>query len=151
MKLDNKQYIFLLLNLSLAILYCFQSPIKQLKHKDKIHIQSNQLQSWILLGKSTIEASDNGNVTIKMLSSKKIKSLRFSVTKGGLNIQKCEAWMIDGSKKTIELRNELIEGEESRVIEISNNPMGVEKISITYDTRNRKAAFTQLELWGKME
>jgi hypothetical protein len=59
--------------------------------------------------------------------------------------------MIDGSKKTIELRNELIEGEESRVIEISNNPMGVEKISITYDTRNRKAAFTQLELWGKME
>jgi hypothetical protein len=37
------------------------------------------------------------------------------------------------------------------VIEISNDPMEIEKISITYDSRNHKAVFTQLELWGKME
>ncbi len=146
-----KQFFFILFNTSMTFLCCLQLPLKQLKHNEALQIHNNNLQSWIFLGKSPLEQSDNGNVTIKMSSSKKIKSLRFSVIKGGLNIRKCEAWMIDGSKKTIELRNELTEGEESRVIEISNNPMEIEKISITYDSRNHKAVFTQLELWGKME
>lgn len=144
-----KQFFFLLLNLSMTLLYCFLTPTKQLKTYNALDIYSTPLQSWILLGKSTIEPSDNGNVTIKIITPKKIKSLRFSVTKGGMNIRKCEAWLNDGNKKTIELRNDLTEGEESRVIEISNNPMEIEKISITYDTRNHKAVFTQLELWGK--
>lgn len=144
--------------LTLLFLHCFFGIVFSLMYPNTTTLTINESNnnilkndSWTLLGKSTIEPSDNGITSIKILTAKKIKSLRFMVKKGGLNIRRCEAWLNDSNKKIIELRNDIATGEESRIIEISNNPMELEKILITYDTRNHEAVPTQLELWGKNE
>ena len=106
---------------------------------------------WVLIGKSIIEPADNANTVIKVTNSQKIKTIRVIVTKGGLNLKKCEIWLVDGTKKTIELRNDISVGEESRAIEIGNNPVFIDKIVLNYDTRNYTNSRSEIELWGKSE
>jgi hypothetical protein len=106
---------------------------------------------WVIIGKSIIEPADNANTVIKVTNSQKIKTIRVIVTKGGLNLKKCEIWLVDGTKKTIELRNDISVGEESREIEIGNNPVFIDRIVLNYDTRNHTNSRSEIELWGKSE
>jgi hypothetical protein len=97
------------------------------------------------------EPTENATAVLKIVNPQKIKKIRINVTKGGINLKKCEVWLIDGSKKTIELRNDLSEGEESREMEIGSYPIIIDKIVINYDTRNHDINRSELELWGKSE
>ena len=106
---------------------------------------------WVIIGKAIIEPADNANTVIKVTNSQKIKTIRVIVTKGGLNLKKCEIWLVDGTKKTIELRNDISVGEESREIEIGNNPVFIDRIVLNYDTRNHTNSRSEIELWGKSE
>jgi hypothetical protein len=115
------------------------------------HITQKKHEPWIVIGKSSIEPADNANAIIKLSNAQKIKTIRVIVTKGGLNLKKCEIWLVDGTKKTIELRNDISVGEESRAIEIGNNPVFVDKIVLNYDTRNYANSRSEIELWGKSE
>jgi hypothetical protein len=115
------------------------------------HITQKKHEPWIVIGKSSIEPADNANAIIKLSNAQKIKTIRVIVTKGGLNLKKCEVWMFDGTKKTIELRNDISVGEESRDIQIGNSPVSADKIILSYDTRSHANSRSEIELWGKSE
>jgi hypothetical protein len=66
-----------------------------------------------------------------------------------VNLHRCEIWFNDGNKKSIELRNDVSAGNESREINLTDNNKQVNKVIFWYDTRSYGNQLSSVELWGK--
>ena len=104
--------------------------------------------SWGKMGQGTIEPTDKGVSTLNASAGKPVHSIKFKVLTGGVNIHKCEIWFSDGTRKEIELRNDVPAGSESREIHLNDTLRHVSKIVLWYDTRNYDKR-ADVELWGK--
>jgi hypothetical protein len=128
--------------LSLALV-SFRSPARYgTSRSEKIQT------SWGKMGQSTVEPTDKGVSTLNASAGKPVHAIKIKVLTGGVNLHKCEVWFNDGSRKEIELRNDVPAGSESREINLNDTLRHVSKIVLWYDTRNYKQR-ADLELWGK--
>jgi hypothetical protein len=105
--------------------------------------------SWGKVGESIIEPTDNGVSTVTAVAGKPLKAIKIKVLRGGVNLHRCEIWFNNGSKKSIELRNDVSAGNESREINLTDNNEQVSKVVFWYDTRNYGNQKASVELWGK--
>ena len=111
--------------------------------------RTERLQTtWGKMGQGSVEPTDNGVSTVNAQASKPVHAIKIKVLKGGVNIHRCEVWFSDGSKKAIELRNDVPAGSESREISLTDESKQVSKIVFWYDTRNYGQR-AEVELWGK--
>jgi hypothetical protein len=104
--------------------------------------------SWGKMGQGTIEPTDKGVSTLNAAAGKPVHSIKIKVLTGGVNIHKCEIWFADGTRKEVELRNDVPPGSESREINLNDTLQHVSKIIFWYDTRNYDKR-ANVELWGK--
>ena len=105
--------------------------------------------SWDKIGESTVEPTDNGMSTVTAVAGKPLKAIKIKVLRGGVNLHRCEIWFNNGSKKSVELRNDVAAGNESREINLTDNNEQVSKVIFWYDTRNYGNQRSSVELWGK--
>ena len=105
--------------------------------------------SWDKIGESTVEPTDNGVSTVTAVAGKPLKAIKIKVLRGGVNLHRCEIWFNNGSKKSVELRNDVAAGNESREINLTDNNEQVSKVIFWYDTRNYGNQKSAVELWGK--
>lgn len=105
--------------------------------------------SWGKVGESTVEPTAAGMTTVNTEAGLPLKAIKIKVLKGGVNLHRCEIWFNNGSKKLIELRNEVSAGHESREINLTDNNEPVSKVVFWYDTRNYGNQSAAVELWGK--
>jgi hypothetical protein len=108
----------------------------------------NMQTSWGKMGQGTIEPTDKGVSTVKATGGKPVHAIKIKVLTGGVNIHKCEIWFSDGTRKEVELRNDVPAGSESREINLNDTLRHVSKIVFWYDTRNYDKR-ANVELWGK--
>ena len=80
-----------------------------------------------------------------ILTAIKIKS-----RKGGINIQRCVFYFANGDKKSIELRNDIPAGGESRVINLPGNKQSITKFIYWYGIPQSGDQKADLEIWGKI-
>jgi hypothetical protein len=139
-----KKYGLLLIGAGLLTigLVSFKSP-------DKTKISSSFQVSWDKIGESTVEPTDNGVSTVTAVAGKPLKAIKIKVLRGGVNLHRCEIWFNNGSKKSVELRNDVSAGNESREINLTDNNEQVSKVIFWYDTRNYGNQKSAVELWGK--
>ena len=109
---------------------------------------SNQV-SWGKVGESTVEPTASGMTTVNAVAGLPLKAIKIKVLKGGVNLHRCEIWFNDGTKKSIELRNDVSAGNESREINLTDNNEQVKKVIFWYDTRSYGNQLSSVELWGK--
>lgn len=109
---------------------------------------SNQV-SWGKVGESTVEPTASGMTTVNAVAGLPLKAIKIKVLKGGVNLHRCEIWFNDGTKKSVELRNDVPAGNESREISLTDNNEQVSKVIFWYDTRNYGNQRASVELWGK--
>ena len=109
---------------------------------------SNQV-SWGKVGESTVEPTASGMTTVTAVAGLPLKAIKIKVLKGGVNLHRCEIWFNDGTRKSIELRNDVPAGNESREINLTDNNEQVSKVVFWYDTRNYGNQRASVELWGK--
>lgn len=100
------------------------------------------------MGQSTIEPTDKGITTVTAVGGKPVYAIKLKVISGGVNLHKCEIWFSDGTRKEVELRNDVPAGSESREISLNDTLRQVSKIVFWYDTRTYKQR-AEVELWGK--
>jgi len=106
-------------------------------------------QSWGKLGERSIEATDNGMTTVDAANGSTVKAIKIKVKKGGINLHRCEIWFQNGTKKSVDLRNDVPAGSESREIDLADKNNSVSKVVFWYDTRNYGKQNAEVELWGK--
>jgi hypothetical protein len=141
----KKYGIMVLGSVALAVaLVSFRAPARARTEKTAM-IQT----SWGKIGQGTAQPTNNGVSTVNASNAKPVHSIKLKVISGGVNIHRCEVWFSDGSKKEIEMRNDVPAGAESREISFSDKMRGVTKIVIWYDTRNYGNQKAEMELWGK--
>jgi hypothetical protein len=104
--------------------------------------------TWGKLGQGSVEPTDNGMTTVNAQAGKAVHAIKIKVLRGGVNLHRCEVWFSDGSKKSIELRNDVPAGSESREISLNEGSKQVSKIVFWYDTRSYGQR-ADVELWGK--
>lgn len=131
--------ILILLSLSVTLIG-FQTKQTLTTHAD----------SWEKLGETKInqtEANDEFNFPPNgpVLSAIKIKS-----KKGGINLLRCVIYFSNGEKKSIELRNDIQPGGESRVINLSGNHSPISKFAFWYGSPQSGDQKAELEIWGKI-
>jgi hypothetical protein len=80
-----------------------------------------------------------------VLTAIKIKSKR-----GGINLQRCVIYFANGDKKSIELRNDIPPGGESRVINLQGNKQPITKFIYWYGIPQSGDQKADLEIWGKI-
>lgn len=107
-------------------------------------------QSWDKLGERSVEATDNGMTSVDATNSSAVKAIKIRVKKGGINLHRCEIWFQNGTKKSVDLRNDVPAGSESREIDITDKNNSVDKVVFWYDTRNYGKQNAEVELWGKI-
>ena len=115
------------------------------------HPVNSQLtqHSWGKLGERSVEATDNGMTSVDAANSPSVKAIKLKVMKGGINLHRCEVWFKNGTKKSVDLRNDVPAGSESREIDLSDKNNSVSKVVFWYDTRNYGKQNAEVELWGK--
>jgi hypothetical protein len=104
--------------------------------------------TWGKMGQGSVAPTENGVHTVNAQAGKPVHAIKIKVLKGGVNLHRCEVWFNDGSKKMVELRNDVPAGSESREISLNEGSKQVSKIVFWYDTRNYGQR-ADVELWGK--
>lgn len=104
--------------------------------------------TWDKIGQGSVQANDKGMGTVNALPGRPVQSLKIKVLSGGVNIHRCEIWFSDGTRKEVEMRNDVPAGSESREINVSDTLRQISKLVFWYDTRNYNKR-SDLELWGK--
>jgi pyruvate formate-lyase activating enzyme-like uncharacterized protein len=121
-----------------------------LRPADKYFVNNQYSQpSWGKLGERSVEATDNGMTSVDASNGSSVKAIKIKVKKGGINLHRCEVWFKNGTKKSIDLRNDVPAGSESREIDLSDKNNSVSKVVFWYDTRNYGKQNAEVELWGK--
>ena len=143
----KKPVTFFIPLISILILLIFSFALTSFQSKQPMHVPSD---NWEKLGETKIsqtEANDefsfppNGPI----LSAIKIKS-----KKGGINLLRCVIYFANGEKKSIELRNDIQPGGESRIINLSGNQTPITKFAFWYGSPQSGDQKAELEIWGKI-
>ena len=140
----KKYGIWLLGAVALSVaLVSFKSPARGRTDKTE-NIQT----TWDKIGQGSVQPNENGIGTVSATPGKPVHSIKIKVISGGMNIHKCEIWFSDGTRKEVEMRNDVPAGSESREINLNDTLRQVSKVVFWYDTRNYNKR-ADVELWGK--
>jgi hypothetical protein len=143
----KKSVTFFIPLISILILLSLSLTLIGFQPKQSLTAQSD---SWEKLGETKInqtEASDEFNFppNSPVLSAIKIKS-----KKGGINLLRCVVYFSNGDKKSIELRNDIQPGGESRIINLTGNQSRISKFVFWYGSPQSGDQKAELEFWGKI-
>jgi hypothetical protein len=126
-----------------ACFVSFKSPSQGSKNRTE-----KTQTTWDKIGQGSVQPNDKGVGTVNASPGRPVHSLKIKVTSGGVNIHKCEIWFSDGTRKEVEMRNDVPAGSESREINLGEYLKLISKVVFWYDTRNYNKR-ADLELWGK--
>jgi hypothetical protein len=104
--------------------------------------------TWGKIGQGSVQPNQNGVGTVSAVPGKPVRSIKIKVITGGVNIHKCEIWFSDGTRKEVEMRNDVPAGSESREISVGESLKHISKVVLWYDTRSYNKS-ADVELWGK--
>jgi hypothetical protein len=123
------------------------STVVLIEARDFLPGHAQAAENWEKIGEQKINIqADTDEVTLSgghPLLAFKVKS-----RKGGINLHRCTIVFRDGSKKTVELRNDIPPGGESRTIPLMGQQSEVVKIIFWFDTKQYGQP-VELEIWGK--
>lgn len=78
-----------------------------------------------------------------------LTAIKVRSRKGSINLQRCVLHFSNGDKKTIELRNDIPAGGESRTINLPGNKHSMVKFVFWYGASQSGAEKAEIEIWGR--
>jgi hypothetical protein len=126
--------------LSIAVAFLGFRPINPAKF---------QSENWEKLGETKVNQSE-ANYEFSFPSNGPIlTAIKIKSKKGGINLQRCVIHFANGEKKSIELRNDIHPGGESRVINLPGNQSVITRFLFWYGIPQSGDQKAELEIWGK--
>jgi len=140
------------LNLVLAFLFLVMSNVAiNAQNRNNNHNNNhnnNNAGSWRILG--TMQATHNGDHDAMEIKGPhdSYRKLKIKVRNSPVNIQKMVVRYEDGRPEEINLRSEIKEGGESRVIDLQGGKRKIKAIDFWYDTKGFLNGKAELTIFG---
>lgn len=107
-------------------------------------------RDWEKLAETKVNQSSLSSDEILLSEENRpFSAIKIRSKKGGINLHRCIFHYKNGEKLTVEMRNNIPAGADSRVINLPPGKPRVIKVEFWYDTRNYGDQKAELELWGK--
>jgi hypothetical protein len=104
--------------------------------------------SWSKIGERKIESNESDIIPVSS-SNGAFTAIKIIAKKGGINLHRCLVEFKNGEKRSVEMRNDIPAGNESRIIPLPGTGGAIEKVTLWYDTRNYPNQKPEVELWGR--
>jgi len=127
--------------LSIAVALLGFRPLNQVKF---------QSENWEKLGETKVNQSEANDEFIFPSNGPKLTAIKIKSKKGGINLLRCVIHFANGEKKSIELRNDIVPGGESRVINLPGNQLAISRFLFWYGIPQSGDQKAELEIWGKI-
>lgn len=113
------------------------------------HTIDNSLQKWEKLGQRKVNfKADRDEIGVGRFEGF-FTALQIKVEKGPINMHKMVVHFRNGQTTEIELKNNFVAGDQSRVIDLPGNSRVITKVVFWYDTKNFAGSRAVVELWGR--
>ena len=106
--------------------------------------------NWEKLGERKVSHTVESDEITFPASGTILSAIKIRSKKGGINLQKCLIQFANGEKKSIELRNDIPPGGESRIIHLPGNLQPIVKFTFWYGVSQSGDQKAELEIWGKI-
>jgi len=104
---------------------------------------------WEKLGQKIVDFKLERDVIYVTAKEGRFTSIRLLVKRAPVNLRKVIVHYANGDKENINVRNKILSGQTTRVIDLKGNKRVIEKVVFAYDTRNAAKKKAVVELWGK--
>lgn len=104
---------------------------------------------WEKLGQRKVDYKVDRDEILVTAREGRFTALKLTVKKGGINMHRMVVHFADGSKKEVELKENMSAGSSTRVIDLPGNRRIIRKVVFVYDTKNFSSRKAVVELWGR--
>jgi hypothetical protein len=106
-------------------------------------------QNWVKIGDRTVNYTVDHSEIIFDDVQKDLSAIRVKVRKGAINLHRCAIYYDNGQTQDMDIMNSIPQGGESKVLELPADSRTITKLVFTYDTKNRTAQKSEVEIWGR--
>ena len=111
---------------------------------------SSTINGWEKLGQRLVNRTIDHDVIMVTKMEGSFSKLKIKVHRSGINMDKMVVHYGNSESQNIEIRENILKGGESRVIDLTGNKRVINRVEFWYDTKggamNDKAL---VELWGR--
>jgi hypothetical protein len=104
---------------------------------------------WEKLGEHTLTLDLHSGEFNFPDNSPVLSAIKIRSKKGAINLQRCMINFANGEKISIELRNDIAPGAESRAINLPGNTKPMTKFVFWYGVSQSGAEKAEIEIWGR--
>jgi hypothetical protein len=123
----------------LTFMVAFRTPTKHLLSEGK----------WEKLGEHTLTLELHNGAFNFPENSPVLSAIKIRSKKGAINLQRCMIHFANGEKISIELRNDISPGAESRAINLPGNSKPMTRFVFWYGVAQSGAEKAEIEIWGR--
>jgi len=123
----------------LAFMVAFRAPSVQQRFEGK----------WEKLGEHTLTLELHSGEFNFPENSPVLSAIKIKSKKGAINLQRCMIHFANGEKTSIELRNDIAPGAESRAINLPGNSKPMTRFVFWYGVSQSGAEKAEIEIWGR--
>ncbi len=105
--------------------------------------------TWEKLGEHTLTLDVHSGTFNFPENGPVLSAIKIRSKKGAINLQRCMVYFANGEKLSIELRNDIPPGSESRVINLPGNRQALTRFVFWYGVSQSGAEKAEIEIWGK--
>ena len=104
---------------------------------------------WEKLAETKINREQNRHEMFISAENRPFTAVKIRSVQGGLNLHRCIFRYKSGETLTVEMRNDLPAGTDSRTIQLPGKKDVVVSVECFYDTKNYGDQKASIELWGR--
>jgi hypothetical protein len=106
-------------------------------------------ENWSKLAERQLNGRQENDVLSVTGKALPTTAIKLKIQRGGLNLHRCVIRFEDGEKVSVDMRNDIPPGGESRVISLGDRARIIVAVEFWYDTRNYPTTQPELELWAR--
>jgi hypothetical protein len=117
-------------------------------YAQKPAVSLDEKAGWHKISETTVGFKTEKD-EIVVMGADKFKALKFKVTEGAIDLQDLEVHYSEGDKEDIQVRTPILEGGESRVIDLKGYARDLKKVVFVYRTiKDASKDRAHVELYG---
>ena len=110
---------------------------------------SSNTDGWKFIADKTVSFGVDRDVIHFGNRKDEFRQLKLRVTDGPIKIYDMKVHFDNGGVQDVNLRSIILQGAESRVIDLDGGIRSLSKIEFTYETRGYKRGRARVAVWGK--